>query len=336
MDYNIFFRYDVLNIHTVMAKPYTVINALAWILFIFLGIFSIWQENIKAISGSDPNYKKLFIQGLLIACGLGWYPYIFTKIVALCEVISMSIVDARVSASLWMTVADGTNKAIRQLSTNDPVIAEISKMPMVGKAIAGLTAQVLTLPQLIMGQVTVWALYIIKPLLLTVRYVLLCLLYVIGPLTFGAAIFGPTRAMLKGWFTNVLQISFWVVMFTILEDVFAAMNIDVLSRAGSTDIIPWLIVCAIFIGLYIMVPMLTAKILSGQNIGTLGTAAIAMATIAAAKFGVPTTPVAVAKMFGGGTTGGGGAAGGSDSSGAGAGGGTGQHDEPSAPPPATR
>ncbi|HAX61066.1 MAG TPA: hypothetical protein DCX95_00680 [Elusimicrobia bacterium] len=332
-DYNIFFRYDVLNIHTVMAKPYTVINALAWILFIFLGIFSIWQENIKAISGDEPSYKKLIIQGLLIACGLGWYPYIFTKIVALCEVISMSIVDARVSASLWMTVADGTNKAISNISEGDWVVKAIEKIPWgVGKIAQPIVTSVITLPQMLLGQMTVWILYMVKPLLLTVRYVLLCLLYVIGPLTFGAAIFTPTSAMLKGWFTNVLQVSFWVVMFTILEDVFAAMNIDVLSRAGYTDIVPWLIVCVIFIGLYIMVPMLTAKILSGQNIGTMGTAAIAMATIAAAKFaGTPANPVGAMREKIAGAL-----AGGKESKSGSPGGGTGQHDDQSAPPPATR
>ena len=115
------------------------------------------------------------------------------------------------------------------------------------------------------------------------RYSLLCFLYIVGPLSFVAGIFPFTRSLLKGWFLNVFQISFWIVTLRILEATMLSLKMENILKGG--DPFDLIVVTALFIAFVVLTPIITAKLLSGSSMGTVGIMALTMVSVVAAKYG---------------------------------------------------
>ncbi len=272
---------DALSIPEAMATPYKEIQIIAWALFGLLFVFAlIRQTAFTATSKQGANFGKTIKTALFISIGLALYQHIFLKIVALADAIGMSLCEV-----------SKIHKLISFISKESYTYVEVAAGGgRLGKAIGTINALAnLVNPKiLILGFLSV-AVSIAEVAFLAVRYALLSVLYVFGPLAFVGYVFEPTKIILKGWFVGMLQVSFWIVFLRILESVMVAFNIESLVHSGQLgDIISWTIVCTVFLGLIILTPMITGKILSGQNLGEVGSLAVAAATVIPAKYAAAT------------------------------------------------
>jgi hypothetical protein len=159
---------------------------------------------------------------------------------------------------------------------------------LVGKTVASLgTITALLSPKiLVMGILTV-LFKIVEPTLLFIRYALLSFLYIFGPLAFVSAIFPPTRRMLKGWFINLFQISFWIVTLRILELILVSLQLqDFVAKGYLLDVFPWAVICFTFVVFIVATPFITAKVLSGENLGATASMIVGAVAVAAGHAGI--------------------------------------------------
>ena len=254
-------RIDVLNIPEAMFVYLSPVWLMAIALLPFIFVLSILTEQAKLVKGEFPKYNSVIWNTILVLFCLFIYRYIFIKIVALCEGISMSIINI----SDWAAFTT----MVRNTQTQTGFFT-ILNMGFVS----------------LLHSLSTTFLLVVEVIFYIVRYIFLSVLYVVGPISFVFAIYEPTKSLIKAWFLSVFQISFWIVIFRIMQAVLLSFNLSSYIIASSDKGENVFITIAITIGfvlMAIMTPVFTSKLFSGENIGLLGSAAIAGASLAAAK-----------------------------------------------------
>ncbi|MFH1414914.1 MAG: hypothetical protein ABIH89_02365 [Elusimicrobiota bacterium] len=212
-------------------------------------------EATKGTSSSTPAHG--FVRIILIIIGLFTFRHIFLKIVALFEAIAMSLFDT----TDWWVFREKLAASGEQFSTS---LFKISMQNAIAVSAIMLAS-------------------IVEIILNVVRFVLLSILYVLGPLALVSGIYIKTARLLGGWFTNLVQISFWIVMLRIVQAVMLSLDVTYTITHGSKS--EYIMVSAVLIILIVSIPALTARILSGQNLGLLGSAAVGLAAAGVIKYG---------------------------------------------------
>jgi len=251
--------FDVLAIPDAVGDVYTVMFAIAWTLFPLLFILSVimaQSATLTANSGqSGINWKKFFATTIFCIVGLTLSEFIFLKIIAISEVIASLVMSTEEFVTFLMEM----NKQNQLLSS--------SNILRWGKTfLLNFSGSIVLIAEIVF---------------LVLRYALLCILYVLSPLAFVLAIFKPTRSALKGWFTNVFIISFWIVTLRIVEKIIISFNID-LTQA-SVGILEMTVLNVFYVLIIVMVPVITGKIFSGEHLGTVGSLAMAAGTAMASR-----------------------------------------------------
>lgn len=248
------YLYDVLNVPLGASVYFNITKAVALALLLPIFVISILTEQLKSLKEEKPEYMSIVYTTILITFSLVLYQHIFMKIVALCESIGFAVFSLEDSYKF---------KAFLEQMKPEPV------------GIFSINVETLTA-----GMLTAVAV-VAETLFNLFRFALLSLLYIIGPIVLVFGIFSPTRKLLKGWFINVFQISFWVVTLRILQAVSLSTRIMELMSGevpGDSISVDRIFLSLLYIGLIILTPALTSKLISGQNIGTLASAALAVTT----------------------------------------------------------
>jgi hypothetical protein len=228
-----------------------VAKSIAYILFGGFFTFAIITKQIKLIAGKDVDLKETLWKAGLIMVGLVLYNYIFLKIIAMNEVISMSLIDLEDFGKFTTVLKNQlTDSSISLINFN------------VGNAIATMFLFIST---------------IAEEILLHLRYVILAILYIIGPLALVAGILPSTVALTKGWFKTLLQVSFWIIILRIIQTTMLSINIEQ-ALGGNSSFLEYGFVAVLLTIMTFMVPIISEKLLSGANMGMM--AGVAMGAMA--------------------------------------------------------
>ncbi|MDI6640710.1 MAG: hypothetical protein QME68_00145 [Elusimicrobiota bacterium] len=253
---------DVLKIPEAMLPYLSPVWLVSIALLPFIFVISILTEQSKIVKGDFPQYNTVIYSTLLVILGMFLYRYIFIKIVALCEGISMSIINIGDWAA-FTTVVKNT-----QTSTG---FIQVMRMNFVS---------------ILHGFSTI-LLLVVEVIFMIVRYVFLSVLYVVGPVSFVFAIYGPTKSLIKAWFLSVFQVSFWIIVFRIMQAVLLSFNLGsyISAASGKGENVFITIAASIgFVFMAVLTPAFTSKLFSGQSIGLLGSTFVAGATLIVTKF----------------------------------------------------
>lgn len=104
-----------------------------------------------------------------------------------------------------------------------------------------------------------------------VRFILLCILYVVGPLAWAAWVMDIGKSFLKGWFSALIQVSFWVVLFNIGHTALMAINSGAASYGNTAAAVTPVVNGIVIVILTLSIPMLTQNLFSGGHMGVIGT-----------------------------------------------------------------
>lgn len=247
--------FNTLDIPEQMRTYTVVVTGFAWALAPFLFVSQVIAEQTKIIKDERPEFAKVIVNTVIVAFTTYFlYRWIFMKIVVICEAIAIGIFNENDWSEFVKNIASSPSGQLSLTNLN---------------VTTALTAFFSA------------AIEIIETVFLKVRYILLCLLYVTGPLFFVFGINGSTRSFMKNWFVNLIQVSFWVVVFKIMQGTLMIVNIS----SGDPSIADPLINGVIIVACSIMVPSITAAFLSSANLGLVGSAVTAAATGIAMKYG---------------------------------------------------
>ncbi len=197
---------DVVAIPENMAVYASATKTIAFGMLPILFTVTAIEEQAKVIRNEQNDFPRLFYSTVAAFFTLVFfYSWFFTKIVALCEAIGLTMYSAYDWAAFQSMISDPA----QELSKTG-----LWKMGLVAVLSGGI----------------VFLSGIIEFVFELVRYSLLCLLYVLGPIAIVMGIYPKTTSMFKGWVINVAQISAWIIMLRILQGVLLAIGIDALNN----------------------------------------------------------------------------------------------------------
>jgi len=263
--------YDALSIPEAMSVPHTTMKSIVYGLIpLFFAIASV--SNVIQTATGSKDLAGLIKRLIFLIVGLQLYDFIFLKVVALCDIIAMAMGDTGRIYDFIQFVSENTARQVTDSGASGLLGWVLKTAGKVGDL-----ASLLAPKNLILSLLNI-LIIIGEPILLAIRYALLCFLYVFGPLAFLLSFFQVTRKVLIAWFESLIQVSFWIVTLRILESIIVSLNVQSMAAGLKTDILPWILVMSLFIAFLILTPIVTAKVLSGENLGAVGTLAMGMVT----------------------------------------------------------
>lgn len=249
------YAYDPASIPDVMAVFSKITMTVAMSVGCLLFVLSIVDEASKPLREQNPQYAKIFFRAVAIFIGLILYRTIFLAIAATCQVISYSLFSmedwGKVSA---LIKSFGEPKTIWNMTTGDLAVGVVKYLAIV-----------------------------VEEVFFRIRYILLSLLYVIGPIAFVMGFWPATNKFIKGWFQNLLEFSFWIITIRVIQAVFASMEAATVTSGIIISANDYLIFAIIYIVLVVATPMITGKFLSGESMGQIGSMAIGAVSMIYAK-----------------------------------------------------
>ena len=271
-DYNGLVDSSVLAANAAIGKYFNISLSLAFMFFLILFVAEIMQEQINSIGRTEPpNYTEIVKRAVLVVCGLVGFKFMFFLILDLCEHVSMTLFSQYEIADFYTSIIDYRKANQIKFSLSSIMTGNLGVLDLMVAIVLPITL-------------------IIEQFILILRSCLLSVLYIIGPLAIISGLWRTTRTMMVSWFKSLFQISFWIVIFRAIEAAFVGSGINTFLTAGGTAVntvpVKILLVCIVFIGLLCMSLTLTMRICSGENLGTIGTAAVGVVTTFAARSGI--------------------------------------------------
>jgi hypothetical protein len=251
--------YNDIQIPVIMAAVYLITKGVAfglWTLFFFAESFRLKVQAVRAaLPGATiakPRYADFLWRAFALLVSIGWlYSWTFLKIVSLCDHISMLLSNE----DQWMSL-------VSQLSANTSV-----SIPFLN----------VTFPTLV-GAAAITALQYVQDVFIMIRFVLLALLFCIGPIAWAFSISELGAGVLRGWFKNTWQVSFWLVIFSVIKAAVIPLAVNALSGdLASSTVVP-IVYAVVILAAVFMIPTLTAAVFSEANLGAVASAAMSVAT----------------------------------------------------------
>ncbi len=242
-----------LEIPNLFEAPFHIMMRIGLLLLSTFFIIAILHENLEAFKNSS-DYSGFFVRTLLVIGLLILYDRVFIWIVYGMDLASDSILPHQE----FQQVADA-----------------FLKQPFSWKHPWKFTSDfTITL----MNYVTYLFAAMILGALLFVRFALLALLYVIGPMVAGIGIYKGTSQGLSAWLRSLIATSSWKLLLAILMKVVSTMNLVGVHAGEQTNLLSVLVANTTFIVLFIMVPVIANQFISGGSISSVGSVTLGAMT----------------------------------------------------------
>ena len=122
--------------------------------------------------------------------------------------------------------------------------------------------------------------YIAYTVLIWLRFMLLSLLYVAGPILIVFGIYHKTSGPLASWMKSLFQVSFWIVTLSLLIRIVSYMNLLAIYNLDHVNTISIVTANVLFVILFVFTPAITSILITEGSIGTIGSTMIGIATTA--------------------------------------------------------
>ena len=242
-----------LQIPSLFGADYATTSHLAFILFSLMFVLAVLHENILGMSG-EASYTNLFVRVLLVVSLLVFYEEFFRWIVYSLDLLADSIF----SRSQYEDTLKAVFKAIEEEKDTG-----FLGWRFVIKGMNSVTQHI--------ALALLWVLRLL-------RFVLLSILYIFGPLAVAASVFSPAAKAVFFWLKSLVEVSLWRVLLSILLKVISTMNLTAIYYTENVNNVAVFAANILFIVLLILVPLISKQIVSGGTVG--GSGSIALGVVA--------------------------------------------------------
>jgi len=237
------------------------IHHIAFLLVLPMLALAILHENIVQIEDRS-NYPALFVRVLLILGLLIVYKQFFITVIQGTDLLSNMIMPAgefeQVIKSIFAEIKAHKDFGVFNL--------------LKGAMISGIT------------YITYLMTYIAYMVLIWLRFMLLALLYVAGPILVVFGIYHKTTETLSSWLKSLFQVAAWSVTLSMLVRIVSYMNLTSIYNLQTTNAVSIITANVLFIILFVFTPMITRSLLSEGSVGHVGSTMVGMATVTTAAF----------------------------------------------------
>ncbi len=251
---------DALQIPSLFSELYVSAQHIAFLLVLPMLVIAILHENIVQMEVKS-NYTGLFVRVLMIIGLLIIYDRFFTLVTYGTDLLGKTIMPE----GEFEAVLDTIFKEVKE--NKDFGVFNLLK----GALINGVT-YITYIMTLVAYTVLIW-----------LRFMLLSLLYVAGPILIAFGIYRQTASALGAWFRSLFQVSSWVVTLSLLVRISSYMNLTSIYNIDNVNAISVITANVLFVMLFIFTPAITSSLISDGNIGTIGSTMIGITTATTLK-----------------------------------------------------
>ena len=252
---------DVLQIPVLYDVLYVSTSRIAFLLVLPLMAIAILHENVLQIEGRG-NYTGLFVRLGLILGLLVIYKSFFSAVTYGTGLLAKTIMPDNEFTGIVQSMFTQIKK------NTDFGIFNLFKSALID----GVT------------YITYLLTYIAYTVLIWLRFMLLSLLYIAGPILIVFGIYHKTSGPLASWMKSLFQISFWIVTLSLLVRIVSYMNILALYNLDHVNTVSVVTANVLFVLMFIFTPAITSTLITEGNIGTIGSAVVGIATAASYSF----------------------------------------------------
>jgi hypothetical protein len=257
---------DVTQIPVKLAGLAAVSKTLAVAGLAFFIPFTIVEMNVRSLQRKEfPSYSGLMTRVVAAVVCLIAYNGLFGFILKLSQVMSFAIL----SEDQW---GNFLAESLKGSDSSYPTLAILVKNAVSIQGMLLFLSSLLTM--------------VVREVVVMLQACFLSLLYAFGPLALACAVNEKTLQVTRGWLTNTFQVAFWSFFLRLAVRVWLTLA----PLSGSTgagladDYVGILTVNLTFLILILGTPVLTARLLSGENIAAFGEMAMgAVGTAVAAR-----------------------------------------------------
>ena len=248
---------DVLQIPALFEALYVSTSRIAFLLVLPVMVMAILHENTVQIEGRG-NYTGLFVRLSLILGLLIIYKPFFSAITYGTDLLGKAIMPENEFTNVIQTMFTQIRK------NTDFGIFNFFK----GALINTIT------------YLTYLFTYIAYTVLIWLRFMLLSLLYVAGPILIVFGIYHKTSGPLHSWMKSLFQVSFWIVTLSLLVRIISYMNLLAIYNLDKVNTISIVTANVLFVLMFVFTPAITSTLITEGSIGTIGSTMIGIATSA--------------------------------------------------------
>ena len=206
--------YNDLAIPVIMGPCFLITGTLALALFVLFFVAEAFRLQYAGINAAlDPNAKKpamaAFVwRSISILAGLIFlYKWSFLKMVTLCDYIFNAVDNSASWENFTGLLSSG--------STNIPLL-NVS----VQQILYATSATILS---------------VLDSLVFTIRFVILSLLYLLGPLAWVFAVSEIGTSSIKSWFRTTWEVSFWIAMYGVIKAAITPLGMYALTTLSTAN-----------------------------------------------------------------------------------------------------
>jgi hypothetical protein len=253
--------YNDLAIPTIMGPTFLITAGCAVPLFTLFFIAEVFRLQMTGVmAAADPNAKKPAMSAFImrsfsiLICGFCLYSWVFLRMVSTCDYIFNAVDNSASWESFTSLLNSGaTGVSITNLSMQQVIYATCGTI-----------------------------LSMLDGLVFTMRFVILSLLYLLGPIAWVFAVSEIGTSSIKAWFRTTWEVSFWIVVYGVIKaavtplGMYAWAQIQT-SSAASTNSTTYLtaLSCVLMVTIIFCVmeiPKFTGILFSGAHISAVSNA----------------------------------------------------------------
>ncbi len=248
---------DVLQIPSLYDALYVSTSRISFLLVLPIMVIAILHENTLQIEGRG-NYTGFFVRLGLILGLLVIYKSFFSAVTYGTDLLGKAIMPDSEFNNVIQTMFTQIKK------NTDFGIFSFFKAALINT----------------ITYITYLFTYVAYTVLIWLRFMLLSLLYVAGPILIVFGIYHKTSGPLASWIKSLFQVSFWIVTLSLLVRIVSYMNLLALYNLDHVNTISIVTANVLFILLFVFTPVITSTLITEGSIGTIGSTMIGIATSA--------------------------------------------------------
>ncbi len=203
-------------------------------------------ENALDKHVARPKWMSFLWRAVIIFLSSAFlYQWVFLQMVSLCDNIAMAISNEDSWINLINSLSQNGTTSISLFNVTVPTLLSAAAMSL---------------------------LQIVEDVFIMIRFVMLSLLFTVGPMVWAFGISELGLGAIKGWFKNTWQVSFWLVVFSSIKAAVVPLGISAFQSGIASGAVLSVVYAVVIVAMILLTPTITAALFSHANLHAVGNA----------------------------------------------------------------
>ncbi len=247
---------DISRIPEKLSGLESIVGAIAAAMLAFIIPFTIVEMNVRSMQAKEaPSYSGLFTRVFAVTVCLLCYQRLFYFILKASQMMSFAMLSEQDWGNFLRQMLRGSDSRFPTLSILFHSVTSIQQIILFLSTLVAVT---------------------VRDVIVMLQGCFLSLLYAFGPIALVCGVNERTSQVTRGWITNSFQVASWSFFLRLVMRVWLTLG-PVAASSGSgagDDYLGMLSVNVTFILLVLGTPIVSARLLSGENLAAFGEAAL--------------------------------------------------------------